>query len=240
MCLSKVRYHRSRRSSDDGTYNKGDFYVYRAYYLGNKKFTTSDTQIKVGDEVIICGIVTTYNGTVETTQNKGFIYELNGVNRGGDPTGGGGGDSGTSGEAKGTGTQADPYNVAGVLKFIATLGADKNSDTEVYIKGKVKTITEQFGTQYGNGTFTMIDEGFTSEFTAYRILYLGNKKFATGDTEIKEGDEVIVCGKVVNFKGNTPETAQGSAYLYSLNGKSEGGGGGDVTPGSVQCCRCCS
>ena len=36
------------------------------------------------------------------------------------------------------------------------------------------------------------------------------------------GDEVVVIGKIVNFKGNTPETAQGSAYLYSLNGEKAG------------------
>jgi RPA family protein len=32
----------------------------------------------------------------------------------------------------------------------------------------------------------------------------------------------------VNYKGTTPETVQNGAYLYSLNGKTEGGGGGDT------------
>ena len=57
----------------------------------------------------------------------------------------------------------------------------------------------------------------------FRALYLGNKKYTSGDL-LKEGDEVIVCGRVVNYRGNTPETAQGKAYLYSLNGKTEGDG----------------
>ena len=39
-------------------------------------------------------------------------------------------------------------------------------------------------------------------------------------TIIKEGDEVIVYGKVVNYKGNTPQFAQGS-YITSLNGQTK-------------------
>ncbi len=196
----------------DGT-NK--FTAYRVKGFNNKKIT-DESMLKVGDEVVICGKIVYYRGnTPETVQNTGYIYSVNGET--------GGGSSGeTTAEAKGSGTQADPYNVAGVLKFISTLGADTNSPSEVYIKGKVKEVTEQFNTQYGNGTFTMIDEGYTAIFTAYRILYLGNQKYSSGDG-VKEGDEVIVCGKVVNYRGNTPETVQGSSYLYSLNGKTAEG-----------------
>ena len=112
----------------------------------------------------------------------------------------------------------------------------QNKAYVVSINGKgadVQDITEQFGTQYGNATFTMIDEGFDAVFTAYRVLYLGNKKYTEGDL-LKENDEVIVCGKVVNFKGNTPETAQNTGYLYSLNGKTGGGGGGETPSGEVK------
>ncbi len=207
--------------SADGT-SKNQFYVYRALYLGNKKFVSGDTEIQKGDSVIICAKITNYNGTIETAQKEGFLYSLNGVNRGGEQGGGGGGE-GTSAEAKGTGVQTDPYNVAGVLKYIETLGANVTSENVVYVKGKVKAVSEQFATTYGNATFTMIDEGYSAEFTAYRIYYFGNKKYTSGDV-LKEGDEVIVCGKVVNYKGNTPETSQGTGYLYSLNGVTEGGG----------------
>ncbi|MBQ2169991.1 MAG: nucleotide-binding protein, partial [Prevotella sp.] len=61
----------------------------------------------------------------------------------------------------------------------------------------------------------------------FRTLYLGNKKYDnTSDPNIKVGDEVIICGKVTNYKGNTPETSANESYIYSLNGKTEGGGGG--------------
>ena len=200
------------------------FTFYRGLYLGNKKYSNeNDLNINENDVVVICGKIVNFKGsTPETVQNKAYVVSING--KGIDVP------ESTAGEAKGTGTQADPYNVAGVLNYLNTLGADVTSPSEVYIKGKVASITEQFGTQYGNATFTMVDEGFGATFTAYRILYLGNKKYTEGDL-LKEKDEVIVCGKVVNFRGNTPETAQNSAYLYSLNGKTaDGGGGNEGTP----------
>lgn len=203
--------------SDDGT-NKNQFYVFRSLYLGNRKFTSGDTQIQEGDTVVVCGKVVNYKGTTpETAQNKSFLYSLNG-----ETAGGGGGASGTP---KGSGTLDDPYNPAGVIAYINTLGSDVESPKDVYIKGKIGTVTEEYSTNFGNGTFTIVEEGAEgTAFTVYRALYLGNKKFANGDTQIKEGDEVIVCGKVINYRGNTPETQQNKAYLYSLNGKTAGGG----------------
>lgn len=201
--------------SDDGT-AKNQFLIYRALYLGNKKYTDGDVLVE-GDTVIICGKVTNYNGTLETQQNKAFLYSLNGKSEGG------GSGGGATGEAKGSGTLEDPYNPAGVIAYINTLGADTESPNEVYIKGKVASVTEQYGTQFGNATFTIVEEGAEgTAFTVFRALYLGNKKYTSGEL-LSEKDEVIVCGKVVNYRGNTPETVQGKAFLYSLNGKSEGG-----------------
>ena len=123
---------------------------------------------------------------------------------------------------EGNGTLTDPFNVQGVLEYVTGLGADVQSDKDIYVKGYVTTIKEQYSAQYGNAQFTMSDskEGGNT-FTFYRGLYLGNKKWADGDATLSEGDEVIICGKVVNYKGTTPETVQNAAYLYSLNGKTE-------------------
>ena len=46
---------------------------------------------------------------------------------------------------------------------------------------------------------------------------------------LKEGDEIVVCAKLINYMGNTPETNQGGK-LISVNGKTSGEGGGTVTP----------
>ena len=127
---------------------------------------------------------------------------------------------------QGDGTLENPYNVAGVLAYISTLQADVESDKAVYVKGKVATnqTDEATITQHGNMSFTMIDEGNKSKtFLAWQVMGPGKKKF-TSTSQIKTGDEVIVCGKVINYKGNTPETVnKGQAYVYSINGNSEGG-----------------
>ena len=129
-------------------------------------------------------------------------------------------------KSEGAGTLEDPYTVAGALAYVSGLAADVESAQDVYIKGRIATISEPYSSQFGNASFFIKDEDGEATFQVYRAKYLGNKAWKNGDTQIAEGDEVVVCGKVVNFKGNTPETAANKAFLYSLNGKSEGGGSG--------------
>ena len=135
---------------------------------------------------------------------------------------------------RGSGTKEDPYTVGGAVEFISGLAADTPTTDNVYIKGKISQITEQFSAQYGNGTFYIADDEGTS-FYVFRTMYLGNKKWTANDTQIKVGDEVIICGQVVNYKGNTPETVNNKSYLYSLNGtvvEPSGGGGGGTPSGT--------
>ena len=219
--------------SNDGE-NKNTFKVWRALYLGNKKYTSDKTQIKVGDEVIICGKVINYYGnTPETVQGKAYLYSLNGVTEEG---GSEGDNEGDFGEQKGSGTVDDPYNCAAALAFTSALGKDEKSEKEIYIKGIVSNIKYAYDTNYGNGTFSISDDGTSkNEFLVWRALYLGNVKYTAGQEQPHVGDEVIICGKVVNYYGNTPETVQGEAYLYSLKCNYTGGGdepgGGDDNPG---------
>jgi len=96
----------------------------------------------------------------------------------------------------------------------------------VYVAGKICKIgnngTYTEGGTYGNATFFLSADGTgDGDLQVFRALYLGNKKFEAGQTDIKVGDEVVICGKLMNYKGNTPETVSGKAYLYSLNGKTE-------------------
>ena len=148
-------------------------------------------------------------------------------------SGGESGDDADYSAAAGSGTLADPFNTTAILKLTSELDADAQSDQEYYFKGKVVSVTEQFGTQYGNATFYMSDDGTTkNQFYVFRALYFNNKKYTSGTT-LKEGDEVVVCGKVTNFKGNTPETVQGSCYVYSINGTGGGGGSSAETIGTI-------
>ena len=129
-------------------------------------------------------------------------------------------------EPTGDGTLENPYNVAAVLEYTNSLAADEESPIDIYIKGKIVSITEEYSVNYGNARFYISDDGTNkNQFEIYRALYLGNKKFTANDTQIQEGDEVIICGRVVNYRGTTPETQQNKAFLYSLNGVTAGGGG---------------
>ena len=79
-------------------------------------------------------------------------------------------------------------------------------------------------TSYGNATFNISDDGTDANaLTCFRSKFLGNQNFAD-ENAIKAGDEVIVCGKLVNYKNaageETPEFS-GNVYIYSLNGKTE-------------------
>lgn len=126
----------------------------------------------------------------------------------------------------GDGTLASPYNVSALLDYVQALDADVESDKDVYVKGKVSKITEEFTAKNGNATFYISDDGSINfQFYAYRVLHLGNKKFVDGGTQIQYGDEVILCGKVVNYQGSTPETVTNKCYVYSINGNT-----GSATP----------
>ena len=213
----------------DATDGKGEFYIFQTYYLGNRKWAAGDTDVKEGDEVIVYGPVVNYKGNTPETVGKGasYIYSLNGQTGGSDQPGPV--EEETTAEVAGDGSQANPFNVAAAIAKAKEVGETATSES-YYIKGKVSTVKEAFGTQFGNGTFELVDEGYTAVFTAFRILYFGNQKWVEGNSSIAVGDEIVVVGKIVNYKGNTPETAQGSGYLYSLNGQT----GGSDQPGPVE------
>lgn len=208
--------------TDDGN---NEIYIFQSYYLGNHKFTAS-SKLEIGDTVVVYGKFTNYMGNTPETVGKGtsYIYSLNGKTEGGTTP-----DTPAEGEATGDGTKDHPYNSVAANKYTSSLASGAESDKDIYIKGKVVSVKEQYGTQFGNATFYISDDGKPdNQFYVFRALYLDNKKYASGAT-LNPGDEVVVCGKVTNYMGNTPETVQGKAYLVSL--KSNGGGtsgGGDT------------
>lgn len=116
------------------------------------------------------------------------------------------------------GTKEHPYPASKAYDFAAALDADAKSD-EVYITGIIAKIDEKFGTQFGNATFYITDDGQPSDkmFEVYRTLYLGNKKYDNeADQNINLGDKVLIYGKCTNYKGNTPETVQNESYVVSI------------------------
>ena len=124
-------------------------------------------------------------------------------------------------DPQGEGTLDSPYNAAGVCAYIDSNDYDK--DAVVYVKGKISKVSNQFDANYGTARFDLSDDGTlnVTQFTCYSVYYLGNQPWMEGCGNIKVGDDVIVCGKVTLYNGDTYETQAKAAYLYSLNGNTE-------------------
>ena len=122
-------------------------------------------------------------------------------------------------DPKGTGTLEDPFNADGAAAYIKANG-DKESTDDVYVKGKISSVKNTFDAEHGTAIFNISEDGSATatQFTAYSVLYLGNRNWEDGDAQIKVGDEVILCGKVTCYNG-TYETSSKKAYVYSINGK---------------------
>lgn len=121
------------------------------------------------------------------------------------------------------GTAENPLTPAEANALASSLAANQQSDKDYYIHGFVYSIKEQFGTQNGNATFYLSSDGTDKDqFYIYRALYLGNTRYAGQDLLLQVGDEVVVCGKLVNYLGSLPETVQEKAYVVSINGTTTG------------------
>lgn len=123
-------------------------------------------------------------------------------------------------QPSGTGTAADPFNVAGAVKYIE----DGGSESELkYVKGKVVSI-EKFDASYGSMIYYISDDGTsTNQFKVYNGYAGPNRTKFSGADALKAGDEVVICGNLIVFSG-TKEFQTGN-YIVSLNGV-----GGTTTP----------
>ena len=122
----------------------------------------------------------------------------------------------------GTGTAADPFNVAGVVKYIDEGGS---AETEVYVKGKVVSVVQgSFDANYGSLKYYISEDGTpTNQFYVYNGYAGPNRTKFSGEDALKQGDEVVICGKVDSYNG-TKEFLVNN-YIVSLNGV-----GGTTTP----------
>ena len=122
----------------------------------------------------------------------------------------------------GTGTAADPFNVAGVVKYIDDGGS---AETEVYVKGKVVSVEQgSWNANYGSLKYYISEDGTpTNQFYVFNGYAGPNRTKFSGEDALKQGDEVVICGKVDVYNG-TKEFLVNN-YIVSLNGV-----GGTTTP----------
>ena len=205
-----------------------DFECYSVYWLNNQPWAEGNAQVEVGDEVVVCGKTTVYNGVAETSNKKAWVYSVNGATT----------------DADGLGNASSPFNVAGAEAFIDRMEAAKAAAAEndqpaptfpdVFVKGKVSAILYTFSANYGTGTFWISDDGTAygvsadkksttapaKDFECYSVYWYNNTPWAEGNEQIAEGDEVVIKGQLALYKG-TYETSSKKAWVYSLNGKTE-------------------
>lgn len=196
--------------SEDGTENN-QFYIYAAYYLGNRSWKDGDTQIALGDDVIIYGQITNYKGTPETANKKNYIYSLNGVTDGGN-------------DQPQPEPQVQQVSVSEALNIISALN-DGAKTTDIYIvKGYVISIDE-ISAQYGNATFDIADTPDATEgLKVYRAKGFDGENISD-ENLLKKGDLVEVQGQLQKYVKNddvTPELATGGS-IVSINGQGSAG-----------------
>lgn len=132
------------------------------------------------------------------------------------------------------GTENDPISVAAAIHAAEVVG-NANSTNDFYVYGTISSIvtdSKNNNTPYtysykGTATY-FITDGNGNEFEIYQGKYFEGVTWAQGMADIEEGDKVVVCGKIINFKGSTPEFASGKSHLVLLNGS------GYVDPGTVE------
>lgn len=195
----------------DGT---NEIYVYGTYsgWAAPKgdaqKYFIRDNGLEVGDELTMIGYKDTYNGLIEICGGTCFSFKKVQA-------------------AGAAGSKENPFTIAEAFAYIDAGGQD-----DVYVKGKVSKIQNEFTADNGYGTFWISEDGtynndLTKDFEAYRVYWFGdNKKWKEGDSQPAVGDEVIICGKLTKYTNKntgavTYETSQYKAYVYSLNGKTE-------------------
>ena len=207
-----------------------DFECYSVKWFGNADWAEGNGQVTVGDEVVVCGKTTAYNGVAETASKKAWLYSVNYVKTAG----------------VGLGSTEFPFNVAGAEEAIdfqqAEIAAAKAAEAttptfkDVCVKGIISDILYTFSASYGTGTFWISDDGTNNgiaadhksttvpakDFECYSVYMFGiNNPWVEGTSpQPAIGDEVVVKGQLTKYN-TTYETASKKAWIYSINGATE-------------------
>ena len=178
--------------------------VYNGKSFNGDNFTAKEN-IKVGDVVIIKGNLKVYKEQAEFDKDNALV-EINKQT--------------TLEGLDNAGSYRNPFNAEAAAAYIDGGGKDN-----VFVKGVVsELVSGGFGTQYGNGSFFISDDGKkygdpTKDFEAYQVFYLGNQKWGEGDDQIAVGDQVVIYGPLTKYKTTYETQGKGAAYIFLLNGK---------------------
>lgn len=194
--------------SDDGTFfddKTKDFEIYSSYWFDNKSWTEGSSNIALGDEVVVVGNFTNYNGTLETASKKSYLYSLNGFTE----------------DTPGMNITS-PLSIKQAVELCSALSAPTPLD--YYVTGVVCELTKyQFGPTFNTASFWLSDDGTTTgaKFEAYNIYYLNNPGHESGvafpedGKLIALGQKIVLRGQLTQYK-ETSETSSKKAHIVSI------------------------
>ncbi|MBR0036623.1 MAG: hypothetical protein IJP70_03160 [Bacteroidales bacterium] len=189
--VSRVQSFNSTYGSITYWLDDNTFEVYNGLGKNGEKFA-AQTDLNVGDEVIVKGTITKYNTTYEFNQNSIIVqYKATGnVQELTDPTN----------------TPETAYTTAKAIEMIDA-GTYDLAKT-VYVKGTVSKIDKV----QSNTLIYWLDN---DTFEVYKGKGLGGEDITSTDY-LKVGDEVIVSGTITKY--NTTYEFAANNVLYSVNG----------------------
>lgn len=113
--------------------------------------------------------------------------------------------------AEGEGTLESPYNSVAANKAALELKSGATATSEVYVKGIVHVINYAYSAKSKSLSFLVSPDGTDNgAFYCFKVT-------SDEDPGLKEGDLVVLSGKLTNFKG-TPEFAAGAKIVSITTG----------------------
>ena len=178
--------------------NTGAIGCYYINYLNNEKFTSTDQILHVGDSVAVVSQLKNYVKNDNTTPELANGYLLSIV--------------------KGS-TENEIIDVtfAEAVEICNKLNADASTLETYRVSGvisKVMTAADKL-VGYGNCNFLIYDgTNQKPTITCYYTNYLNNVAFTSQDQLPKVEQKVTIVGRLMNYRGNTPEIYKG--YIESI------------------------
>ena len=191
------------------------FYAYQVMGKDGKRIPAAEA-VAAGDYVVIYGKLTNYNGTYETEgRGAAQIYSsTNDIFNGKIDT------TLITPDPEGAQVPEGTLTVYQANALCETLANNATTDS-VWVKGYVRknSTTETTIKDYGNMNFTIaptIDNTSYSTFLVYQVYRHKGQKFTNLD-QVKEGDFVVVRGKLTNYNGTYETEGRGKSYIYYSN-----------------------
>lgn len=194
-----AKYHNATYQIADTKDGTNTLIIFGGLNLGKANFN-NEKEVPVGSTVVVVGKLVEYKGLKEMSA-KNYIYSVDGKTAPEKP-------DTPIGEAKGDGSEAKPFNVAGALAEITANPKDEKTATDSYVSGVVCKV-DKFNKSYNSLTYYISDNGKNENaLQIYSGLRTKDNPFKAA-TDLKVGDKVTVKGKLIDFKG-TKEVAKNS------------------------------